>query len=70
MAKRNYVNHKDYNGYKDIKFVMETDDFRLTNPAFSDDYEVIASVDVKNGKFSLNGQIFEVFSDSSVSPLK
>ena len=68
MAKRNYVNCKDYNGYKNSKFVMNTDDFRLTDPSFSDNYEVIALVDVKNRKFSYNGKTFEVFSDWSVAP--
>ena len=66
MAKRYYVNHKNYNGNRDTKFVMATNDFRLTHPQMKEDYEIISTVDVKRNEFKLNGKTFKVFSDWSV----
>jgi hypothetical protein len=64
MAKRIYVNCKDYNGYKDVKFVMRPDDFRLQDAKWG--YEPIAPVNVAKNHFVLNGIGHIVFSDWSV----
>lgn len=52
-AKKIIVNCADYNGHKNIPFMMSSDDFRLTDPRFKDDYSVIAE-----GKASDRNRLF------------
>lgn len=68
MAKRIFVNCTDYNGYKNIKFVMKLDDPRNEDPYSG--YEPIAVVDVKKNRFTHNDTVYKVFSDWSVTPAK
>ena len=67
MAKRVFVNCKDYNGHKNVKFVMRPNDFRLTDEVFSDDYETLGDVNVLNNGFAFSGKLYTVHSDWSVS---
>jgi len=60
--KKLLTNHKDYNGIKNVKFIMNVDDFRLKDS----NIEVIATVDVKKKAFTFEGETYKVFSDYSV----
>lgn len=66
MAKRMLVKCTEYNGLKDVEFVMGLDDLRL-HPGSK--YVSIATVDVVKGQFTLNGQTYKVFSDWSTRPM-
>ena len=65
MALKAFVTFKDYNGFKNVKFVMKQSDvaFRKT----LSDIDVISVVDVVKGEFTHNGVAYKVHSDSSVS---
>jgi len=65
-ANKVLVKANDYNGHKDVLFMMQADDFRLTNMTFKNNYTVLAQ-----GKYSkriLKTELgdFNVFSDWSV----
>jgi len=71
MAERIFVNCKDCDGHKNVKFVMKEDDHIWREGICPGNYEKIAVVDdVKKKKFVYNKKQFQVFSDWSVSLIK
>jgi len=70
MAKLVFVNCKKYDRFKNVKFVMKADDFAMRNTLYeTPNYERIADVDVKKGKFELNGNLYKVHGDWSVEKI-
>ena len=65
MAKRAFVNCKQYNNDKNVKFIMDINDSRLQD----DDYELIGYVDVNRNIFVHNGKSYQVFPDWSVKEI-
>lgn len=65
MAKRLYVNCKDYNGSKNVKFIMDKTDSRVDDGT----WETIGEVNVVRNSFNYDGNDYQVHSDWSVSKL-
>ena len=72
MVQRALVNFKDYNGYKDVKFVMRPNEVEWRKSLTKDveGIELIDLVDVKKNQFQWNNVLYVVHSDWSVSPQK
>lgn len=66
MVQRAFVNFKDYNGYKDVKFVMRPEDINFRR-SLGTDITLIDTVNVKQGTFLYGGVVHTVHSDWSVS---
>lgn len=66
MGTKHIVECKDYNGFKNTKFLMKADDFRLTE--FKSDYTILhKDVRVQKGTaITKSGKYFKVFADWSV----
>ena len=60
------VKDNDYNGHKDVLFMMNMNDFRLTDDRFKDDYEVLGKGKYAKKVLTVNGIAYKVFSDWSV----
>lgn len=63
------VQASEYNGSKDVLFLMNSNDFRLTNPAFASGYTIITEGTHKSkDKLFLgkNGITYKVYQDWSV----
>ncbi len=65
-----FVEFKDYNGYKDVKFVMRPEDVPFRQSLNVEGITVIATVDVKKKEFVHAGTTYTVFADWSVGPKK
>ena len=63
MAKRYYINAKDRDGHKNVKFIMELSDSR----AKTDNYEILDTVNVVKNRFTSKNIDYAVHSDWSVS---
>lgn len=62
----------DYNGHKDVLFMMEADDFRLTDALFSANYTILddaPTYDWRTRRLATNQGEFLVCSDWSLKPL-
>ena len=72
MVQRAFVNFKDYNGYKDVKFVMREKDieWRRSLTKDAEGIELIDLVNVTKGEFAHKDVLYVVHSDWSVSPKK
>ncbi len=68
MVARALVNFGDYNGYKDVQFVMRPEDVPFRQSVAVDAVTVIAMVDVKKNEFVHEGTTYTVFADWSVGP--
>ena len=66
MVQRAFVEFDDYNGYKDVKFVMRPEDIDFRR-SLGTTITLIAHVDVKKGAFVYDGVAHTVHSDWSVS---
>jgi hypothetical protein len=66
MKSKVLANCADYNGYKNVLFMMEADDFRLHNPVF--EYTVIsdAKYNRKTKTLVADGKTYFVCQDWSV----
>jgi hypothetical protein len=74
MARQNVkklVRCADYNGYRNVLFMMDGDDFRLSDARFSSNYTVLAS-DVYAARdktfTTADGDTYTVFADWSLQP--
>lgn len=58
----------DYNGHRDVPFMMETNDFRLADPQFADNYTIVGEGVYDHGTrtFTVDGRAYYVFSDWSL----
>jgi len=65
MAKRHFMNCSDYNGNKDVKFVMELSDSRTSNK----DWQILDTVNVVKNRFTSKSIDYKVHSDWSVSKI-
>jgi hypothetical protein len=70
MVARAFVNFGDYNGYKDVKFVMRPEDVPFRQSLAVEAITVIAMVDVKKKAFTHEGTTYDVYEDWSVGPKK
>jgi hypothetical protein len=68
QRKRLVVICRDYNGLKDIPFMMNSDDFRLIAPRFAADYTVVGEgiYDHPARRWAVDGRAYHVFSDWSL----
>jgi hypothetical protein len=59
---------RDYNGLKDIPFMMNSDDFRLIDPRFAADYSIVGEgiYDHPARTLTVDGRVYHVFSDWSL----
>ncbi len=66
--KRLMVICRDYNGHKDVRFMMNSDDFRLTDARFAADYAIVGegSYDHHARTLTVDGRAYHVFSDWSL----
>lgn len=71
-AKKSYVLVRcgDYNGHKNVLFMMDTTDFRLSDERFSSNYEVLAPGEYAGRARQLTvaerGETYQVFEDWSL----
>lgn len=68
-ASKVLVRCADYNGDKDVLFMMKADEFRLTDPRFSANYTVLDAAPVythKTRTLSSSLGVFRVFTDWSL----
>ncbi len=70
MVARALVTFADYNGYKDVDFVMREKDIEFRRSLSQHPITVKGMVDVIKGEFSFNGALYIVHADWSVSPKK
>jgi hypothetical protein len=58
----------DDNGHKDIRFMMNSDDFRLTDARFAADYTIVGegAYDHRARTLTVDGRAYHVFSDWSL----
>lgn len=70
MVARAFVTFGDYNGYKNVKFVMREKDIEWRRSLCKEGIELIAMVDVKKNEFVHEGTTYTVFADWSVGPKK
>ncbi len=68
MAQRAFVTFGDYNGYKDVKFVMLEKDIEWRRSLCKEGIELIDIVDVVQNQFTHNGILYQVYADWSVGP--
>ena len=63
------VRAADYNGYKDILFMMDPDDFRLSDERFSSNYAVLGegAYAVRAKTFTVDGKLYQVHADWSLT---
>jgi hypothetical protein len=58
----------DYNGHRDVPFMMNSDDFRLTDPQFAGNYTIVREgiYDHCTRTLTIDGRAYHVFSDWSL----
>lgn len=65
------VNCKNYNGYKDVLFMMRANDFRLQEPQFKINYEILDPNPRRQlHRLYTNRGDFVINSDWSLSPVR
>jgi hypothetical protein len=59
---------RDFNGDKDVRFMMNSDDFRLTDARFAADYTTVgeSTHDHHARTLTVDGRAYRVFSDWSL----
>lgn len=68
--KRLLVKCADFNGHKDVLFMMKPDDFRLTDERFKGDYTTLDKGTYKSRVLTTEKSgAFQVFSDWSVKSI-
>ncbi len=59
---------RDYNGHKDVRLMMDSDDFRLTDARFADNYTIVGegAHDRRARTLTVDSRVYHVFSDWSL----
>lgn len=68
--KRLLVKCSEYNGFKNILFMMDKKDFRLIDEDFKNEWEILGEGDYKKKVLTIGKDKYKVFSDWSVKKME